>query len=79
MYIQGILQFVEKKQKILQEIYPPGPRLTRHVYSSILLYIQNRQSSTIALDEMLQFGTYRVETGTSGIRSDGIYRSSMQY
>ncbi len=79
MYIQGILQFVEKKQKILHESYPPGPRLTRHVYSSILLYIQKSQSLTIALDEMLQFGTYRVEKRTSGIHSDGIYRSSMQY
>ena len=26
---------IEKKQKILQEMYTPGPRLTRHVYSSI--------------------------------------------
>ncbi len=39
------------------------------MYSSISPYIQNCQSSTIALDEMLQFGTYRVETSTSGIRS----------
>jgi hypothetical protein len=39
----------------------------------------NFQSSIIALDEMLQLGTYWVETRTSGIRRDGIYRSSMQY
>ena len=48
LYIQGVLQFVEKKQKILQESYPPKPTPRMDLYSSILLYIQNRQSSTIA-------------------------------
>jgi hypothetical protein len=60
--------FIRVFQKILQESYPPGPRLRRHVYSSISPFIQNCQSSTIVLDQMLQFGTYRVETRTSGIR-----------
>jgi hypothetical protein len=50
-----------------------------HIYSSISPCVQNCQSSTIALDERLQLGTYRVETRTSGIRRDHIYRSSMKY